>query len=93
MKAIAKNQCFGGKVIFMPVKRILILLALVCSIIAVWTLSAIADNYAGKIDLVQVTAGGTRFFVRSTGLSLYATGEYRDVLLQGFYRKSNFSIG
>jgi ABC-type long-subunit fatty acid transport system fused permease/ATPase subunit len=74
-------------------KKIFFIAAIVWTISAVLTLPAIADNYAGKIDLVQVTAQGTRFLVRSQKLSLYATGEYRDILLQGFYKKSNFSIG
>lgn len=74
-------------------KRVLITIALIVSISAVYALPAIAVNYVGKITLVQVTAQGTRFYVRAQRLSLYAKGEYRDVLLEGFYKKSNFSIG
>lgn len=51
-----------------------------------------AENYFGKIDLVQVTSNGTRFFIRTQGLSLYATGGYRDVLLQVFFKKSSVSL-
>ncbi len=74
-------------------KTLLIIIAVVLSFIAVWTLPAIADNYDGKLDLVQVTGKDTRFYVSSQKLSLYATGEYRDVLLHGFYKKSKFTIG
>lgn len=55
-------------------------------------LPARADNFAGKIDLVQVTPNNTRFLVRSQNLNLYASGAYRDMLIQGFYRRSSFSI-
>ena len=53
----------------------------------------LADNFVGKITLVQVTSLGTRFFVQPKGLSLFATGEYRDVLLESFYHKANVSVG
>ncbi len=55
-------------------------------------LPARADNFAGKIDLVQVTPTSTRFLVRSQNLNLYASGTYKDMLLEGFYRRSSFSI-
>jgi hypothetical protein len=74
-------------------KKIFFITAVVWIISAALTLPAIADNYNGKIDLVQVTSQDTRFFVQSQGLSLYATGECRDVLLHGFYKKSKFTIG
>ncbi|HEY6229942.1 MAG TPA: hypothetical protein VIW64_01650 [Pyrinomonadaceae bacterium] len=53
---------------------------------------ALAVNFFGKITLVQVTSLGTRFFVQPNGLSLFATGEYRDVLLQAFYKKASVSV-
>ncbi len=34
-----------------------------------------------------------RFFVRSQGLSLFATGEFKELLLQGFYKQVKMSIG
>jgi ABC-type long-subunit fatty acid transport system fused permease/ATPase subunit len=74
-------------------KKIFFVTAAVWIISGVLTLPAIADNYVGKITLVQVTTQGTRFYVRAQRLSLYAKGEYRDVLVEGFYTKSNFSIG
>ena len=74
-------------------KRLLIITALVWSISAVWSMPAIAENYVGKIYLAAVTDQGTRFFVQAQTLSLYATGEYRDILLQGFFKKSTISIG
>ncbi len=54
---------------------------------------AFAVNFSGKITLVQVTSLGTRFFVQPKGLSLFATGEYRDVLRDAFYRKANVDVG
>jgi hypothetical protein len=52
-----------------------------------------ARNFAGKISLVQTTSAGTRFFVRPQSLSLFATGDYRDVLLEAFFHKSSVSVG
>lgn len=74
------------------IKRFLIAVVFVLSISAVWALPVYGENYVGKIDLVQSTSQGTRFFIRSQSLSLYATGDYLNILLQGFFRKSNFSI-
>jgi hypothetical protein len=52
-----------------------------------------ADTFTGKIDLIEAKSDGTRFFVREAGLNLYASGHYRDLLLQGYFRKAAFSIG
>lgn len=55
--------------------------------------AAQADTYAGKVDLLEVKADGTRFFVQSDRLNLYASGAYKDALLAGYFRKAAFSIG
>jgi hypothetical protein len=48
----------------------------------------------GKIDLVQKPARApVRFLVRSQGLSLYARGDVRTILLRGFFAKAVMSIG
>jgi hypothetical protein len=52
-----------------------------------------AANYVGKISLVEYTANGTRFYIRSSHLSLYATGDQKDILLEAFFHKSNVSVG
>lgn len=52
-----------------------------------------ADNFAGKITLVQTTSNGTRFFVQPQGLSLFTTSaEHRAVLLEAFFRKASVSV-
>jgi hypothetical protein len=55
--------------------------------------AAQADIYTGKVDLVEVKADGTRFYVQSEKLNLYASGAYKDALLAGYFRKAAFSIG
>ncbi len=52
-----------------------------------------ADTYTGKLDLIEVKADGTRFFVQGDKLHLYAHGAYKDALLAGYFRKAAFSIG
>ena len=52
-----------------------------------------AVNFSGKITLVQVNSNGTRFFISSAGLSLFAPAEHREVLLQAFFRKAPVDIG
>jgi len=74
-------------------KKIFFITAVVWIISAALTLPAIAENYVGKVDLVQVTGKDTRFYVSSQKLSLYTTRDCRDVLLHGFFKKSHFSIG
>jgi hypothetical protein len=76
-------------------KGLLVIVVLLSVINAAGALPAANESFSGKIDLLQVTSQGTRFFVRTQTptLSLYATGEYKDVLLQGFFRKATFSIG
>jgi len=75
------------------VKRLLIAIVLVVGISSAWAMPVYGENYVGKIDLVQATSQGTRFFIRSQSPSLYATGDYLNILLQGYFKKSNFSIG
>ena len=59
-----------------------------------FTLSAAqADTFTGKVDLIEAKSDGTRFFIREPGLNLYASGHYRDLLQQGYFRKASFSIG
>ncbi len=55
--------------------------------------AAQADDYSGKLDLVEVKADGTRFLAQREKLNLYASGAYKDALLAGFFRKAAFSIG
>ena len=56
--------------------------------------SAEAANFFGKITLVQVTGteGTLRFFVSGSTLSLFASGDFKDVLLHAFYHKATASI-
>jgi hypothetical protein len=59
--------------------------------------AANAGNYFGTIWLVQNTGtpGTLRFMTVSgpTGVSLFATGDYKETMLQGFYKKAKMSIG
>jgi hypothetical protein len=59
--------------------------------------SANAGSYFGTIWLVQnsATAGTLRFVTisGSNGISLFASGDFKEVLLQGFYKKAKMSIG
>jgi hypothetical protein len=52
-----------------------------------------AETYSGKLDLLEVKAEGTRFFVRSEKLHLFATGAYMDALMAGYFRKATFTVG
>lgn len=54
--------------------------------------AARADTYTGKLDLIEVKADGTRFFVQNDKLNLYASGAYMDALLAGYFHKATFSI-
>ena len=48
----------------------------------------------GRVDLVEKTAKrSVRFFVRDQGLSLFARGDAREIMLQGFYAKARMSVG
>ena len=48
----------------------------------------------GKVDLVEKTAKrSVRFFVRDRGLSLFARGDAKEILLQGFFAKARMSVG
>lgn len=75
--------------------RILGSLLLVLALIAPG--AAQATNYFGKIWLVQPTSapGLLRFLTVQgpNGVSLYASSDYRDIMLQAFFRKSTMSIG
>jgi hypothetical protein len=47
----------------------------------------------GKVDLVEKTAKRSmRFFVRESGLSLFARGDAKEILLQGFFAKASMSV-
>jgi hypothetical protein len=52
-----------------------------------------ADNFSGKITLVQVNSNGTRFFISGKNLSLFAPAEPREVLLQAFFKKAPVDVG
>ncbi len=75
------------------VRRVLIVLSFLGLINFGAVPLAIGDSYSGKITLVQVTGGATRFYVSQQTLSLYATGDYKDVLLRGFFQKASMEIG
>lgn len=58
--------------------------------------SAQAATYNGTIRIAANTgtAGTLRFLVTPPGtLSLFASGDIKDVILQGFYHKANMMIG
>ncbi len=76
----------------MKVKKLPILAAALCGFSLMGALPALADNYSGKIDFVQVNSSNTRFVVSSRGLNLYANGAFRDLMIQGFYRRSGFTV-
>ena len=52
-----------------------------------------ATNFHGTIRLVQVTSAGLRFLTATTPVSLYATGDAKEVLLQTFFKKGTVDIG
>lgn len=52
-----------------------------------------AVNFHGKIKLVQVTGGGLRFLTASPSVSLFATGDAKEVMIQAFYKKAALDIG
>ncbi|MBI3675624.1 MAG: hypothetical protein HY243_03310 [Proteobacteria bacterium] len=54
--------------------------------------SASAGIYTGKIALIQTVSSGTiRFWIPGSSLSLLASGDARDIMLQAFYRKATVS--
>jgi hypothetical protein len=56
--------------------------------------AATEKNWFGKFDLVDKTAGrSVRFFARGDGLSLFAAGDFKTVLLGGYYAKAKMSVG
>lgn len=70
--------------------RVLLLgLALLVSASNVW---AADGNYNGKIDTLQVTTLGMRFFVKAQSLNLYAGSDVKTVLVEGFFQKATFTI-
>jgi len=78
-------------------KQTLKLLAATATLLAVLAAPGFADSYIGKIDLVQSTGTGTRFFIRVSPkgpISLYASvrSDMGEILLRGFYQKATFSI-
>ena len=51
-------------------------------------------TWFGNIDLVEKTSGrSVRFFARGSGLSLFATGDFKTILLEGYYAKAKMSVG
>jgi hypothetical protein len=79
----------------MKMKNALLSLAAAACLTFASVPSAHAANFAGRITLVQVTGieGTLRFFVSGSGLSLFASGDFKDVLLHAFYQKANVSVG
>lgn len=55
-------------------------------------LPAHAVNFHGKIKLVQVTGVGLRFQTASPSVSLFATGDAKEVMIQAFYKKATLDI-
>jgi hypothetical protein len=54
--------------------------------------ASFADTYTGKLDLIEVKADGTRFFVQHEKLHLYASGAFKDALVAGYFRKAAFTV-
>jgi hypothetical protein len=51
-------------------------------------------NWFGKVDLVEKTGRRSiRFFERGEGLSLFARGDFKLILLSGFFTKAHMSVG
>jgi hypothetical protein len=78
-------------------KRVLIILALLGVMNLAVVPVAFGADYSGKIDTVEVvgegTTGTTRFFVSQKKLSLYAKGDFKDLLLRGFFQKASMDMG
>ena len=74
-------------------KQTRLLRLLLCIGLACMAFALQADTITAKIDLIEAKSDGTRFLIHEPNLNLYATGHYRDLLLQGFFRKATFSIG
>lgn len=52
------------------------------------------ESWFGKIDLVEKTSGrSVRFFARGAGLSLFARGDFKTILLEGYFAKAKMSVG
>ena len=57
------------------------------------SLAAAEKSWFGKFDLVEKTSGrSVRFFARKDGLSLFARGDYKVILLEGYYAKARMSV-
>ena len=57
-------------------------------------LGATEKSWFGKFDLVEKTSGrSVRFFARKDGLSLFARGDFKVILLEGYYAKARMSVG
>ncbi|MEJ5212058.1 MAG: hypothetical protein WHV61_11625 [Burkholderiales bacterium] len=54
--------------------------------------AAQANDYSGRLDLVEVKADGARFLAQREKLNLYASGAYRDVLLAGFFHQARLRV-
>ncbi len=77
-------------------KKLCLIVAAVASVLS--PAMASAENYVGKIWLVQVAGvgGQTRFHTDgppASRISLYATGDHEVVLLDAFWRKATVSVG
>ncbi len=71
-----------------------ITMAVAAALLAAAPVAAQCASWFGKIDLVESTAGRpVRFFVHADGLSLFARGEAKEILLAGFYAKATMSVG
>lgn len=74
-----------------------VLLSLVASALITFTqIHAVhAANFSGRIFVVQNTSqpGVLRFFANTpTVISLFASGDFKDVLLQAFFHKANVDV-
>ena len=57
-------------------------------------LGAAEKSWFGKIDLAEKAPGRSiRFFAHKDGLSLFARGDFKTILLQGYYAKARMSVG
>jgi hypothetical protein len=76
------------------VLRSALIIALTASLALTASAAAANDFWFGKVDLVEKTAKRSmRFFVRDKGLSLFARGDAKEILLQGFFAKARMSVG